>query len=279
MVLNGGALLAGAGVWKLYVANLQEGKKTKEAEVELVARDRDIWKEKVHDLEKRSPELMEQLLSKRIEIRDQEIERLGEDRQKNEQELEAAQLERASLRADLDRTKGFRKVLELEGMGPSDHEFLDELLGPEGDVEVIELGEVGVDSGMLMVTDPCYIDSEWMSEPWALGDRLEDTSSGKVYVHGEDFERFDVELADYGKSANELIAEGVLVQRPVTAPLNYSYNGAAAARLGKGYGELNYRKGHRGAGVVFSTAFGDGGYMVYGELRNGRLVRIYLNLM
>ena len=28
----------------------------------------------------------------------------------------------------------------------------------------VELGAVGVDSGQLLITDPCYIDTEWVKE-------------------------------------------------------------------------------------------------------------------
>ena len=30
--------------------------------------------------------------------------------------------------------------------------------------EIVELGVVGVDSGQLLICDPCYIDSEWKDE-------------------------------------------------------------------------------------------------------------------
>ncbi|WNM24383.1 hypothetical protein [Demequina capsici] len=279
LVVNGGALLGGAAVWKTYVESLREGQRTKDSEIALLKTDRDIWKDKVRQLEERSPEVMEQVLGRRIELREAEIIRMGEDQQKNQAELDKALREKSDLQSDLARTKGFRRVLELEGDDDEDRKTLDELLGPEREIEIVEIGQVGVDSGMLMLTDPCYIDSEWSLEPWALGSRYDDSARGKTYVQDEDFVRFDEKLRDYGKTPTQLIEEGVWVkQQDVEIPPNYSYNGAASVTLRRGYGELNYRKGHSGAGVVFSTTFGDGGYIVYGELRNGQLVRVYLNL-
>lgn len=278
LILNGGVLVAGGWVWKLYVDNLKAGLTSKDSELSLVKTDRDLWKGKVVELEKRSPEAMEKLLSERIEIRDRELARLGEDRQKNEQALDEAEQEMAALQSDLRQTRGFRQVLELEGDDDEDVKLLESLLGPGDEIEVVELGEVAVDSGMLLLTDPCYIDAEWQEEPYALDAQLEDPSRGTVYVLGTDFDNYGEVLADYGRTPNELLEEGVLVEREVTAPPHYSYNGAAATTLRRGYGELLFKMGHAGAGVVFSTAFGDGVYRVFGEMRNGRIVRIYLNV-
>ena len=276
--LNGGALIGGAVVWKFYVANLKQDTATKQSELDLVTSDRDIWKDKARDLEKRSPELMEQMLNGRIEIREQEIARLGSDREKNEAALRKAESEKADLQADLERTKGFRRVLDLEDPDEDHETFLDERLGVDRSTEVVALGEVGVDSGMLMVTDPYYIDSEWVSAPWARGRRLKDPAAHSVYVEGQDFEGMDAVFEPYGKTPRELIASGVLEVLQEDRPVSYSFEGVVATSQGEGYGELKYRLGGSGAGVVFPTAFGDGGYMVYGEVRNGKIVRVYLNV-
>jgi hypothetical protein len=36
----------------------------------------------------------------------------------------------------------------------------------------VKIGEVGVDSGQLMVCDPCYIDSEWMQEEFDMKEKV-----------------------------------------------------------------------------------------------------------
>jgi hypothetical protein len=107
-------------------------------------------------------------------------------------------------------------------------------------IEVVYIGEVAVDSGQLMVTDPCYIDQEWRRESLVLA---------------SDLERADG--TSYG----------------------YSYNGACNATLsGGGHGQLAFGLGHAGAGVAFRTAWGDGGYPVYAEKHDGRIVRVYVNV-
>ncbi len=88
-------------------------------------------------------------------------------------------------------------------------------------IEVVHLGNVGVDSGQLIITDPCYIDSE----------------SGAVVKWGEDFIRFDEPLDGYGETPEHLIASGRLVQLPKQETpdrFNYSYNGACQATRSAG---------------------------------------------
>jgi len=95
------------------------------------------------------------------------------------------------------------------------------------------LGNVGVDSGQIILTDPCYVDSEWEK---------------------------DVEY-DQGKKGE------------------YSYGGACVTTdnddLG---GQLNYAKGHAGAGVVARTGYGDGMYPVYALYNDeGRVTKLLVD--
>lgn len=111
---------------------------------------------------------------------------------------------------------------------------------PPKRIEVAFIGEVAVDSGQLMVTDPCYIDQEWKRER---------------FVVARDSEATDDSL------------------------YNYSYDGACNSTLnGKGHGQLAFPLGHAGAGVAFQTAWGDGSYAVFAEKHDGRIVRVYVNV-
>ena len=129
------------------------------------------------------------------------------------------------------------------------------------------IGQVGVDSGQLLLCDPCYIDSEWEQE---------DFLDIRIYEHKNtnDQLRFRADFLNYeqpieahgGKTMNELLATGEWRERPgENIPQhNFSYNACCNATLYKGgHGQLNYKHGHPGVGVVFSTAFGDGIYPVY----------------
>ena len=83
----------------------------------------------------------------------------------------------------------------------------------------IKLGVAGVDSGQLMVCDPCY-----------LGDWVDNESNDKV-------------------------ADG-----------DFSYAGACKKTIEAEGGQLNFKMGHAGAGVVFTSGFGDGLYDVVAKL-------------
>lgn len=127
------------------------------------------------------------------------------------------------------------------------------------------IGHVGVDSGQLLMCDPCYIDSEWSKE---------DFTDIRVYEHKEtkeklqykvDFPHYEAEISKYGKNMNQLVATGEWIDVPMTdSKFPFSYNACSKATLsGDGYGQLNYKLGHAGVGVAFSTAYGDGVYPVY----------------
>jgi hypothetical protein len=86
----------------------------------------------------------------------------------------------------------------------------------------VKLGVVGVDSGILMVCDPCYIKTEFIPET--------DSRS----IDGE-----------------------------------FSYEGVCRSTTDENGGQLNYRLGHPGAAVAFSSGMGDGVYTVMAELTRG----------
>ena len=285
--LNAGALIVGGVVWKMYFENLKATIGTKDAEVSLAHTQADYWREKAGEMEKRSPEAVERVLAERISIREVEIARLADDREQGSQELQRVLQEVTVLNRTLEQTKGFREMLAMErpDLGDPDYqEYLEYIEGRDNqvvEIEVALLGVVGVDSGQLLITDPCYVDSEWLDEPFQDDRVYKDAQTGATMRWGQDFTRFDEPLQPYGKSPEELIATGQLVQPPPPPKpetFRYSYNGACQATLSGGYGELVYGKGHPGAGVVFASGWGDGVYPVYGEKHDGRIMRVYVNL-
>ena len=162
----------------------------------------------------------------------------------------------------------------------------------------VELGAVGVDSGQLLITDPCYIDTEWVKEDFipnypvfALNEKGRERFP-VLYTGGpsddwtwqcfRDGSNYGTPLADLGAmSINTARNEGLLEVLPQpeedpTEPTPYSYNGCCAATLGDpGYGQLQYRMGHDGVGVAFASGYGDGHYPVYGRInKDGRVVEV-----
>lgn len=126
------------------------------------------------------------------------------------------------------------------------------------------IGYVGVDSGQLLLCDPCYIDSEWEKEEFRDIRVYEHKITKKKLTFGKDFAHYEEVIPEYKQTMNQLnkTGEWVELERP-PSDSEFSYNACANATLSeKGYGQLNYKHGHSGVGVAFSTAFGDGYYPV-----------------
>lgn len=279
LFLNLTAVVGGFSVWKLYVGNLKAALASKDAEISTLKTIRDDLKGAVETLEKRSPEYMERVLSDRIITREAEIKRLTEDKESDGEKVQILKQEKAALENGLKKihrsTRGFMEVLSLEqeDIGSIDFEKVAQM-------EVVKLGEVGVDSGQLLITDPCYLESEWTPAALEGKEIYIDSLQNTVYQADKDFQSYEEALPEYGKTIRELVDSGILVKRRLedSELSQYSYEGICKATLGAGYGELAYLRGHKGAGVAFSTAFGDGLYPIYGEKHDGRIVRVYVNV-
>ena len=145
-----------------------------------------------------------------------------------------------------------------------------------------QIGEVGVDSGQLVICDPCYIDSEWDIEEFTMDQRFKSACTGKVYTFGEDFKNFEQPMGDHdGQTPNELCASKNWVKlEPLPAKKAFSYNACCKATTSNGgTGQLKYKKGHDGVGVVFRSGYGDGVYPVYAEKNEeGRVVRVTIEM-
>ena len=128
------------------------------------------------------------------------------------------------------------------------------------------IGHVGVDSGQLLLCDPCYIDSQWVKEDFEDFRSYQHKDTGNKLTYRIDFRNYQEPIEAYGgKNMNELIETGEWEEVPDTkgAVNPFSYNACAKATLSNDrHGQLNFELGHPGAGVAFSTAFGDGMYPV-----------------
>jgi hypothetical protein len=151
--------------------------------------------------------------------------------------------------------------------------------------EIITLGIVGVDSGQLLICDPCYLDSEYVQREFKSSHEIYRHKDGKLWqfafgnpteVANETINPFTGSYEDiipeYGKKPNQLIEEGEFESSGIDTMAyipngEFSYAGIAKATLGNGIGgQLNYMMGHPGVGVAFSSGFGDGSYEVKAEI-------------
>jgi hypothetical protein len=154
-----------------------------------------------------------------------------------------------------------------------------------------KVGDVGVDSGQLLVCDPCYIDSrEWIRDQEPAGHPaliLSDAGRLKFpelkrfsvqwpfkFPTGDSYEDMCPEL---GMSMNEARRLGLVEEVDIDPVRDFGYRGCCDVShlTGNNFGQLNYAMGHAGAGVAFSSGYGDGCYPVYAR-RNaqGRVVEV-----
>ncbi|MDE1311827.1 hypothetical protein L9W73_17265 [Vibrio aestuarianus] len=276
---NAFALTVAGWIYLAYIKNLNSTVKLKDEQVKTVEKNIQFWKDKVSELERRSPEHVEKLLSERIKIREDEIVRLSEDKNIHKHEIDLKNQELLRLKSEVEKTKDLKRTFDaLDFFIEED----DELFSKDAEYEIEELGFVAVDSGQLMITDPCYIDSQWQDDDLEILRLYKDVENSNVIQYGKDFNHYDDVINGYDQSANQLLASGRIEALEVdyTDRITFSYAGASYATLSnKGYGSMPFELGHEGAGIVVRTVLGDGMYPVYAEKYDGKMVRVYFNLL
>jgi hypothetical protein len=239
-------------------------------------------KDQISVLEKKSPENIEKILNERIKIREEEITKLSEDKKSHESELSTKSQEVKRLRSDLEKSKDIRRTMDLLELDLEEEDDDFRLFSADAEYEIEEMGMVAVDSGQIMITDPCYISSEWQDDEFEHVRLLKDTETGDVYQFRKDFSSYEEKIAGFDQTVNELIASGRLetIEIDNSGKINFSYAGACYATISeKGYGEMSFKLGHKGAGIAVTTVMGDGMYPVYAEKYDGKIVRVYFNLL
>jgi len=274
LVANTFALGVAGWIYLAYTKNQNAALAAKDEQLKAVEKNITFWKDKVQDLEKRTPEHMEDVLSKRIKTREEEIQRLQEDQEGHQKELQLRNEELLRLKSELEKTRDVRKGIELYNLD------LDEYLTVnDSDLEIEEMGFVSVDSGQLMITDPCYIRDEWQEEVLEDIRIYKDIETSMTYQYEKDFQQYDEKINGFEKTVNELVESGRFVELEIARDFNFSYAGACYASTSKnGYGQLSFKLGHKGAGIAVKTVLGDGDYSVFAEKYNDEIVRIYVNL-
>ena len=142
------------------------------------------------------------------------------------------------------------------------------------------LGFVGVDSGQIMIGDPCYL-SDWKDTPFndvriynlVVGGKVMDTLTYPI-----DFTNYEHIIPRYRKTMNELLrCDTFTFEEAKKQPSgDYSYQGACEATLTEAQGgEIG-----NGLAVCTSTGYGDGMYPViatYNE--DGRVAAVEIKFI
>jgi hypothetical protein len=143
-----------------------------------------------------------------------------------------------------------------------------------------KIGEVGVDSGQLMIIDPCYVSDQWIKEGEVKAVQFWGKDEKKVHellskppynrhsLYAEHCPQAVVEVSSV-EEADRIIADIseilvkhdlLVIYRKVTDS-TYDTCCELTGTDDKG-GQLKYLMGHDGLGVAFSSGFGDGCYDV-----------------
>jgi len=131
------------------------------------------------------------------------------------------------------------------------------------------IGEVGVDSGQLMICDPCYIDSGWKKTDLDLSDnKLKVVKTGKrIKVPGN----WESEFSK-GITYNQAMEKGLIKEIPLKETGEFSYNGCSRGTINKSYSQMD-------SGVGFSSGSGDGIYPVYAFVnKEGRITEVKIDM-
>ena len=145
-------------------------------------------------------------------------------------------------------------------------------------MERVLVGEFGVDSGQVMIGDPCYINSNWSDKEFQdIRIYRKKHDPKQTLQFGVDFQRYDEMIPGHmGKCMNQLLQEDIYIEVPRPTDNSYSYNGACSTTINNNFGvlsrEVETPNGPFQLGplaVVSRTGYGDGGYEVYAYMKEG----------
>ena len=142
------------------------------------------------------------------------------------------------------------------------------------------LGFVGVDSGQIMIGDPCYL-SDWKDTPFndvRMYNLVVDGLVIDTLTYPTDFTNYEDIIPSYAKTMNQLLRDDTVTVEEVKQPPSgdYSYQGACEATNTEAQGgEIG-----NGLAVCTSTGYGDGMYPViatYNE--DGRVAAVEIKFI
>jgi hypothetical protein len=136
-----------------------------------------------------------------------------------------------------------------------------------------KIGEVDVESGQVLLIDPCYIKGHWKNAPFQDNRGYRHIESGQELRIGVDFTSHEEQVLGLGKSVNDLYREGALelIHDQPGDELNYQ-NCCLTTRQPE-------RGGNVGSlATAISVSAGDGLYSVFVERdENGNVLRVLLD--
>lgn len=144
------------------------------------------------------------------------------------------------------------------------------------------IGKCGVDSGQLIITDPCYL-KDWKNNDFSIGEEykleavenIEFTAKNGVEMKISKGKKFKVvstkgiwfDIVEYINNKKLKVLDR---KRTNMNQEEYSYNGACSATLSEKKAGF---VGYEGQAVAMSTGYGDGSYSVYATYNKERRIK------
>jgi len=127
-----------------------------------------------------------------------------------------------------------------------------------------QIGSFGVDSGQVLIGDPCYL-KDFEHDNMDVKRTYKHATENKFVVWPKDFTRYD-EYKEDGLDMNTLVKKGIYKEVPRKINRSYSYGGACSLTID---GEDSAGELENGLAVVASTGYGDGCYPVIADIQDG----------
>ena len=281
LIANLGALTVVGLLYISYIKNIRSILRLRNEQLTSYEKSLKESKERILELERRSPEFVEKQLNERIKIREDEIKRIRQDHSGSVVEVEAKKAEIESLRASLEKAERYRASLSVWDKRKRD--FVDVSYT---DLDRRNVGSICIDTASVMICDPWYP---------LIDDKREDEEfepQRDMYRVIETGERFCADSPEYAVDADllgleddlsvsQLLALGLIEQEPYhgeqpAIPSSY-IKGNLFERDHRSIHHLTFKNGTFGAGIVVSLR-GDGVYPVSIETYQGEIQRIVIDI-
>ena len=210
LIANLSALSVIGFIYVAYIKNLRTINQLKDSQLSVAEQNTKLWKDRVLELERRTPEFMEKKLSERIKIREDELSRLERDTKGKENEIEKKNKEIQALKTNLDKASEYRSSFTVW-----DQEVMDFIEVEDSELEVVHIGSLCVDSATIVISDPMYIKGAPLKEVEeypAVKHKYRVIGTGEQFCVDSAEEDFAAEVLglDSEQSVNELVKSGVV---------------------------------------------------------------------
>lgn len=281
LIANLGALTVAGILYFAYINNLRSQVVLKDEQIKIAEKNVTLWRDKALELERQTPEYVEQVLAKRIQIREDEIARLTGDEKDQQIEIERKNVELIQLRQELSAAHEFGRGISVYDRETSDMKQLS-----PGDLTLVDLGEVWVDSATLIICDPWHFSMSRKREieKYPVYKFLyRETESGEVFYLDDENEEFQLDSIGDVESAKDLVEMGHLerldipMQLPADPDTYIKAENLSVGTVGKTKA-CTFYNGSSGAGLSIGLG-SDGMYRVQGESYKGQIRRIFFDLL